>query len=110
MSEIMTTEPFPGETLIADGWVYRDLPRLTQDAFDKFLGILGAENARFMTFARYPDQSVRGQLLMSPAGMDRLKAYSAAVKSSSLSDDRSAADANDAGPVIQSLSTPGRTP
>ena len=76
--EIPTREPFPGETLIADGWVYRDMPRMTQEAFDKFLDILGKENARFLTFARYNNgESVRGQFLMSPAGMERLKAYSA---------------------------------
>jgi hypothetical protein len=70
-------EPFPGETLIADGWVYRDLPCMTQEAFNKFLDILGEENARFLTFARYSDKAVRGQLLISPAGMERLKAHSA---------------------------------
>lgn len=72
-------EPFPNETLVADGWTYRDLPRMTQEAFDKFLGVLGEENARFLTFARYPDGAVRGQLLLSPAGMERLVAH-AAVK------------------------------
>lgn len=73
-------EPFPGETLIADGWIYRDLPRMTQEAFNHFLDILGEENARFLTFARYSGDAVRGQLLMSPAGMERLKAHSAASK------------------------------
>jgi hypothetical protein len=76
-------EPFPGETYIADGWVYRDLPKMTQEAFNTFLDILGEENAKWMTFARYPDKSVRGQFLMSPAGMDRLKAHSAASRLSS---------------------------
>lgn len=76
MTEIPKTEPFPGETLIADGWEYRDLPRMTQDCLNQFLDILGEENARFLTFARYSADSVRGQLLISPAGMNRLKAYS----------------------------------
>jgi hypothetical protein len=76
MIEMPKTEPFPGETLIADGWVYRDLPKMTQEAFNTFLDILGEENARFLTFARYPDKAVRGQFLMSPAGMERLKAHS----------------------------------
>jgi hypothetical protein len=74
-------EPFPGETLIADGWVYRDLPRMTQETMNTFLDIVGEENTRFLTFARYkPQNDVRGQLLISPAGMDRMKAYSAAKK------------------------------
>lgn len=73
---IPRSEPFPGETLIADGWVYRDLPRMTQEAFNQFLDILGEENARFLTLARYPDKAVRGQFLMSPAGIERLRAHS----------------------------------
>lgn len=34
-------EPFPGETLRADGWVYRDLPRMTPEWFDKFVNAAG---------------------------------------------------------------------
>lgn len=75
MIEMPKTEPFPGETLIADGWVYRDLPKMTQEAFDNLHTIIGAQNTRFLTFASYPNGAVRGQLLVSPAGMERLKTY-----------------------------------
>jgi hypothetical protein len=72
---IPQSEPFPGETLIADGWVYRDLPRMTTDAFEKLWNIVGHDQTRFLTFAKYPDGAVRGQVLISPAGMKRLKFY-----------------------------------
>jgi hypothetical protein len=72
---IPQSEPFPGETLIADGWIYRDVPKMSQENFNRLLDILGAENVRFLTFARYPDKTVRGQFLLSPAGMERVKAY-----------------------------------
>jgi hypothetical protein len=71
-------EPFPGETLRADGWVYRDLPRMTPDAMEKFLGIVGTEEVRWLTRASYPDGSTRGQLLISPQGMENMKAWTAA--------------------------------
>jgi hypothetical protein len=74
MSDYPTSEPFPGETIVADGWIYRDLPRMTQEAFNQFLDIVGEENVRFLTFARYkPEQAVRGQCFISPIGLDRLK-------------------------------------
>lgn len=76
------SEPFPGETLLADGWVYRDLPRLTPEAMEKFVGIVTEGEIRWLTKARYPDGSVRGQLLISPKGMDNMKAFSAAQATS----------------------------
>lgn len=77
------SEPFPGETLMADGWVYRDLPKMTQEALNKFLDIVGEENTRWLSFARYkPANDVRGQLLISPAGMDRMRSYSLTSKDS----------------------------
>ena len=40
-----TTEPFEGETLLADGWEYRDVPtRMRPDLWDEFLDIIGAGN------------------------------------------------------------------
>ena len=73
--EMPTTEPFPGETLLADGWVYLDLPRSTNEVFEEFVSIVGEANVRFMTLARYPNQTVRGQCLISPAGMEALKVW-----------------------------------
>ena len=37
-----TREPFPGETLLADGWEYRDLPRMTPEYFDKLIAMRAA--------------------------------------------------------------------
>jgi hypothetical protein len=72
------SEPFKGETLIADGWQYRDLPRMTEDAMEKLMGIIGSENVRWLTQARYETEkgvAVRGQCLISPAGFERMKAW-----------------------------------
>lgn len=71
-------EPFPGETLIADGWEYRDLPRMTPEFFDEFVGIVGSENIRWLTMASYSDGAKRGQLLVSPTGLANCVAYSKA--------------------------------
>jgi hypothetical protein len=71
-------EPFPGETLIADGWQYRDLPRMTEDALETLTSIIGAENMRWLTKARYETENgvaVRGQCLISPTGFERMKAH-----------------------------------
>jgi hypothetical protein len=76
-------EPFKGETLLADGWQYRDLPRMTEDALEKLMGIIGSENLRWLTQARYETEqgvAVRGQCLISPAGFANMKAHSAAAK------------------------------
>lgn len=67
-------EPFPGETLVADGWVYRDLPRLSPGVFDDFVKAAGEENIRWLTLADY-GTSKRGQLFISPKGMENLAAF-----------------------------------
>lgn len=67
-------EPFPGEAIRADGWVYRDLPRMSPEAFDLFTQIVGDENMRWLTFADY-GKSKRGQVFISPAGIDRMRAH-----------------------------------
>ena len=67
-------EPFPGETLRADGWVYRDLPRLTYDAFDLFVSIVGEDNIRWLTRADYGN-ATRGQCFISPDGMRNMKLH-----------------------------------
>lgn len=66
-----TGEHFSGETLVADGWVYKDLPRLAPHLFDDFVKAVGEENIRWLTLANY-GTSKRGQLFISPAGMARL--------------------------------------
>lgn len=75
-----TSEPFKGETLIGDGWQYRDLPRMTEDALSTLMNIIGAENVRWLTQARYETEegvAVRGQCLISPDGFKRMRAHSA---------------------------------
>ena len=68
-------EPFKGETLMADGWVYRDLPsRLSHEMWDLFIKTLGEGNYRIMAMTVGPDWK-RGQFLISPDGMANLAAY-----------------------------------
>ncbi len=73
-------EPFKGETLMADGWVYRDLPnRLSNEYWDMFLETLGEGNYRIMGMTVGAGWK-RGQFLISPEGMKNLAAYSAEQK------------------------------
>jgi len=69
-------EPFPGETLRADGWEYRDLDRrLTPEAWDTLLGIIGEGNYRILATAGGITDGqpwVRGQLFISPFGLKRM--------------------------------------
>ncbi len=67
-------EPFPGETLIADGWQYRDLPKLSCEMFDILVGFIGENNIRWLTVADYGNAK-RGQFLISPDGIENLKAH-----------------------------------
>ncbi len=67
-------EPFPGKTYIADGWVYRDLPRMTPEFFDQLVAIIGESNIRWLSLADY-GSTKRGQMLVSPDGMKALTAH-----------------------------------
>ena len=67
-------EPIEGKTLVADGWAYRDVPRMTQDAWKLLMGIIGADNVELLSFANY-GTAVRGQMMISPEGMVNLEAY-----------------------------------
>ena len=73
-------EPFKGETLMADGWVYHDLPsRFSNEYWDMFIELLGAGNYRILAMSAGPGWK-RGQFLISPEGMKNLAAYSAKQK------------------------------
>ena len=62
-------EPVEGETLLEDGWVYRDIPgRLSYEAWDLLLSIIGKGNYRVLAMTIGPDWK-RGQLMISPEGM-----------------------------------------
>lgn len=56
------------------GWVYHDLPRMSPEFFDQFVEIVGQENLLWITFADY-GTSKRGQVMISPEGMQNLKEY-----------------------------------
>lgn len=75
-------EPILGKTYRADGWVYRDLPNLSLENFDKFVSIVGVNNIEWLTLAQrsWPDGAItkRGQCLISPAGIEACKAHVAA--------------------------------
>lgn len=57
------------------GWTYRDLPRMAPAFMDAFVDLVGEEHLRWITSARYPDGSVRGQVMISPEGMERIKRH-----------------------------------
>ncbi len=68
-------EPFEGETLMADGWVYRDFPsRVSYEVWAQFIDILGEGNYRILAMS-YSREWKRGQFLISPEGMKNLAAY-----------------------------------
>lgn len=57
-------------------WEYRDLPRMTPEFFAKFVDLVGEDNILWITKASYKDGTQRGQLLVSPEGLKRARAYS----------------------------------
>lgn len=74
-----TGEPIEGKTYRADGWVYRDLPRMSPEYFDQLVSIIGSTNIVWLSTADYGDMK-RGQLLVSPEGMKNLIAHHGAVQ------------------------------
>lgn len=72
-------EPVKGKTYIADGWVYRDLPRMAPWAFDAFIDLIGPDNLVWLSLADY-GASKRGQCLISPAGQQRMLDFNASKR------------------------------
>lgn len=79
-------EPVKGKTYVADGWQYRDIPRMSPDMWDYFVGIIGDENFVPLSMAEYGEEDAqgnqtisakRGQLLISPDGMENLRLHTA---------------------------------
>ena len=70
-------EPIPGKTYRADGWVYRDLPTwLSPNMKDLFFSIIGVENTVILASSERTIDDVkywRGQLLISPAGIENMR-------------------------------------
>lgn len=63
---------------LPEGWVYKDLPRATREAYDAVLNIIGAEEYFLLTKAVYPGSGARpdthrSQMLVSPQGIENLK-------------------------------------
>jgi hypothetical protein len=76
--ELPPGEPFTGGTLIADGWQYRDTPPMLEKFWKELLGVIGEGNYRLLsfmerTFKDDPRLFVRGQMLVSPKGIENLK-------------------------------------
>ena len=68
--------PLPKE-LADKGWVYRDMPgRVTPEAWDLFLSILGEGNYQILVMSE-GDGWRRGQFFISPQALENLKAYKA---------------------------------
>lgn len=79
----MESEAF-AEQLNLPGWEYRDLPNMAVEYMDQFKDMVGDDNVRWITFAerRWPDNTVtqRGQVMISPDGMRRIREYNARLK------------------------------
>lgn len=77
-------EPFPGETLIADGWVYRDMPGvMLLEYWETLLAAMGEGHYRILAethLTRDGQEWRRGQLLISPTGIENLKTWLASRK------------------------------
>jgi hypothetical protein len=57
-------------------WTYKDLPRMVPELFYTFIEIVGEENLHWITMANYGD-TLRGQVLISPVGMEKLEKFNA---------------------------------
>ena len=73
-------EPVSGKTYRADGWAYIDPPvRFSPEIWDHFLALIGEGEFVILvgSSGNHPSDEkpfVRGQLLVSPAGMANLQA------------------------------------
>jgi hypothetical protein len=56
------------------GWTYRDISWVTPDVWNQFLDIVGMENCKILAKSTDGNKRCRGQVLISPDGMSRLRA------------------------------------
>jgi hypothetical protein len=74
----MESEAF-SKAMDLPGWHYRDLRNMKPEFMEQFVSLTGEENLRWITTARraWPDgtETVRGQVMISPEGMERIAAY-----------------------------------
>lgn len=61
-------------------WTYRDLPRMHPENLNSLVQIIGEDEIYWITHAEYKDGSVRGQILISPIGMEALRQYSTGLR------------------------------
>jgi hypothetical protein len=69
------------EKLKAQGWEYKDTPKMSTANWEKMMHIFGKENVDLLTLSSGRDKErapwVRGQFLVSAQGMTNLRAYNA---------------------------------
>jgi hypothetical protein len=76
----MESEAF-AEMLNKPGWTYRDLPKMKREFINELIEIAGQENLQWITYAEYKNWGkekldlARGQILISPEGMERIAAF-----------------------------------
>ena len=67
------------EAMGKPGWTYYDLPQMALDYFELIQQIIGPGNLCFITYANRSNSDGtswhRGQILISPEGMDNIRAY-----------------------------------
>lgn len=52
-----------------------DLPKMQEGLMLEFIQMVGEENLRWITTAKYPTGLVRGQILISPEGLRRVREH-----------------------------------
>jgi len=64
---------------VPDDWDYRDMPKATVSAYDMTMDIIGTQNYKLLTVARYPHKQegelIRSQFLISPTGHQNLLTF-----------------------------------
>lgn len=77
--ELPEGEPIKGKTYRADGWVYHDIPWTTVEAWEQLIALVDDDNIVLLA-ASDRDGAIRGQVLISPDGMERIAGYNEVMK------------------------------
>lgn len=71
-------EPVAGQTYRADGWAYMNVSRVVPEGWDRMVERAGAENLVVLAMSKGTNRAgqayVRGQVLVSPQGLEALRA------------------------------------